>query len=890
GIMTEESPGVYHLAQTQQYRITTSVPLSETKGWQIKDLKIMVDGQDETARAAQKGNSFSGFNFERKDVTNASLAVFDPARTFSVPTTRTLSFRIVRANGTPVANFSVVVEIPEQGASQTITTDANGWVELDRSDEVRLSIQKGDLVRVEGPQTIYWPEDPNTLFWWEETTPRCEMEFRPTVKRLAVEPGQTAQFGFEVINRGNNIDNYQVSVAGVPTEWVEVEYGGSLGLFPWFGQVVYVNVTPPRSPDTKLASYHITATAVSSCQTKTAAADLKVQEFHQPTVDFYGEALVPRPIVAPGVWPAAHRAGQNGTLDVIIWSDAPLPLSATADLEKLGGKVIRELPIIDGFSVQIPGGKLSDLATLPWVNHVDENQTVRADLNRSVPALGAADLWNMGYDGAGVVVALVDSGVDYTHDALKGHVILGPDIVNRDDDPMDDLGHGTFVAGVVVSQHEVLHGVAPGAMVMAVKVLSAEGSGTLDGVIQGVDWAVRHGADVINLSLGAAPSGGYDPLSVALDNAMKSGVLVTVSAGNDGPDFGTVTSPGDARLPITVGATDVYRALMDYSARGPTLDGRTKPDLVAPGDNITSLYLNHGFRAWSGTSFAAPHIAGLGAMLIQATGAEPLLIKEGLMATSTDLGYGPNSSGAGFPNPEAALEYIQEANLVVQQEAYPGQTVTYEFNLTNNGSVDDRFRLTQWFDDNGLRYRAQSSLPTSSLQSNVAPDKIASGAGVKAQVQVTVPWDWAGAEDAVYVLHMQATSRADRYATDMDLATLKVKATKQSIAAYAEAATRQLKNETRAMSLNSGTKTTLLALEEELAATAQSATAALAAGNESRGNDYLRQARSMVDSLLETLAEYRSAKLITVANADRLGQKLGNIAADLDRAAGTPMR
>ncbi len=886
GTMSPAEPGQYGYKLVEQIRVRSPVSLVKTRGWQVRNLHIEVDGRDETGRVSLSDTTASSRNFTRKDVNGAGLAVFSTPKTYSIKTNTRMSFRVLQADGSPAAGMTATVELPQRGYSEVFTTDGEGWVRIDRVDELLLTIRGGKMVEIQGPIFIEPPQDPATLFWWEDPTPRCDLNFRAQDKRLAVRPGETARFGFEVVNRGNRPDDYKVTVAGVPADWVEVEYGGRVSLFPFFGQVVYVNVTPERSPMTKKGTRTITATVSGSCKTVTAKSDLKVLEFHEGRVDLYGSSAVPGPKLSPEL---RRLSGNEDGVTVIVLAGGVLPDRARADIEALGGEVRREFSLIDGVSVRIPAGMVSELAKLPWVARVNENKPVQALLDQSVPAVGAPPLWKLGYDGTGVIVAVVDTGVDYIHPALKGHVILGPDFVNNDDDPMDGHGHGTHVAGIIASRDPQRRGVAPGATIMAVKVLSETGSGTEEGVIAGIEWAVLHGARVINLSLGGPAGGGNDALAQVVDNAVKSGVVVAVAAGNGGPDFSTVGSPGDARLALTVGATDNTRSLQDWSSRGPTSDGRTKPDVAAPGLNITSLAPGGKWAAMSGTSMATPHVAGVAALLVQATGAEPLLIRDGLKRTALDLGRGVNASGAGFVRPTEALAYIRRAQAQVQQTVDPGEVAVYDFTLHNQGNVDDRFRMTQWFDDNGLKYHAQPTLPGTAVRSGVE-SRIGSGTSVVARAQVSVPADWAGMEDAVYRFHLQATSLADRNAAAEDMATVKVKATKRSMSEYVHGEVRDLRVDILTLGAGDAVKADLLRQSDGLADHVQAASAALAARSEALGDEHLDAALAGAQAMDRDAAARRDRGLLRDADATRLATRLKAIREHLTTARGTRLK
>jgi serine protease AprX len=238
----------------------------------------------------------------------------------------------------------------------------------------------------------------------------------------------------------------------------------------------------------------------------------------------------------------------------------------------------------------------------------------------------------------------------------------------------DDNGHGTHVASICAgsgaAQGGTYRGVAPEARLYVAKVLDQGGSGSMSGVMAGVEWAVDQGVQVINLSLGGSGSSdGTDALSLTCNAAVSRGIVVCVAAGNEGPTARTVGAPGAASDVITIGATDRSDRVASFSSRGPTRDGRTKPDLCFPGTDIvaaraagTTMGTPRGqyYTAASGTSMATPHASGLAALLVQARmGASPAQIKQALMGTALDLGLDPNAQGTGRARAEHALAAIR---------------------------------------------------------------------------------------------------------------------------------------------------------------------------------------------------------------------------------------
>ncbi|MBU2616171.1 MAG: S8 family serine peptidase [Nanoarchaeota archaeon] len=348
--------------------------------------------------------------------------------------------------------------------------------------------------------------------------------------------------------------------------------------------------------------------------------------------------------------------------------------------------------VFNGIVLNITSVQAEAIKGISGVQAVYPNYKVHTFLDTSVPliqnGIPAGNLNSDGKDctrnfgecltGKGIKIAIIDSGVDYSHpdlgrcggkDFAMGRctkVIGGYDFYNDDSDPMDDNGHGTHVAATaagngdwnhdgILQSDEGLNGVAPGAQILAYKALGSDGLGDSSMIISAIEQAVKDGADIISMSLGGEGTPD-DPLSQASDNAITTGVTVVVAAGNSGPSEQTIGSPGDARDVITVGA--IYKQdysgtyfgdfnpmkdqVTSFSSRGPVgwkdTDGNLqrimKPDIVAPGAMICAAQLP-GFEPWNenalysqckddkhvllaGTSMATPHVAGVVALIKQA--------------------------------------------------------------------------------------------------------------------------------------------------------------------------------------------------------------------------------------------------------------------------------
>jgi len=249
---------------------------------------------------------------------------------------------------------------------------------------------------------------------------------------------------------------------------------------------------------------------------------------------------------------------------------------------------------------------------------------------------GILDKWSKSVTGDTIKINLVsDSSVTdygfYIDQVLNGSVsydwsncnkiIARYDFVGNDEDPFDDNGHGTHVAGIIASDDSYYRGIANGSKLLIAKVLGSGGSGSISGVIKGIDWCINNSAQVISMSLGG---GGYsgtcddDLLAMAVNNAVDKGAIVVVAAGNSGKNG--VTTPACASKALAVGAADKNRNVIGWSSRGPELD------IVAPGVDITSTvptgdckFCNiNGFTSLNGTSMATPHVTGVIALMLAA--------------------------------------------------------------------------------------------------------------------------------------------------------------------------------------------------------------------------------------------------------------------------------
>jgi len=330
---------------------------------------------------------------------------------------------------------------------------------------------------------------------------------------------------------------------------------------------------------------------------------------------------------------------------------------------------------------------IQKIRDLPYVKDIIPNSKISVTLDLSIPLINADDVWQIkdsyGFNvtGKGVTIAILDTGVDYTHPDLKDNYIQegSYDFIDNDTDPMDDYGHGTHCAGIICgkgySSNFQYVGVAPDAKYYAIKILNGNGEGSFATYLSGMEKALDPNSDgdysdhahIISLSFGTNEPGRPDDLFCkVVDNVVKEGVVVVVAAGNLGPRFNTITSPGCAKQSICVGSTDKFDFISSTSSRGPVeFDGDhiVKPDIVAPGVNIISTKNGGGYTIKSGTSMATPHVAGVVALILQANpDISPENVKKVLKENAKNLGYDQNVQGSGRVD---ALNIFKEDKLYI---------------------------------------------------------------------------------------------------------------------------------------------------------------------------------------------------------------------------------
>lgn len=360
-------------------------------------------------------------------------------------------------------------------------------------------------------------------------------------------------------------------------------------------------------------------------------------------------------------------------------------------LQKTGCRRVMRLKLINSIAVNAPLPIIKSLVNHPKVKRLSLDRTVHTLLDATAAAASVPPVWRQGNLGTGIGIAVIDTGIHPHPDFGKpqNRLVAFYDAVHHRAQPYDDNGHGTHVAGIAAGSGDEsdgrFRGMAPGAWLIGVKVLDGQGVGTLSQVISGLEWIChnhrRYNIKVLNCSLGTPAAESYrdDPLAQAVQKVLQLGIVVCAAAGNDGPYPGTIATPGIHPGVITVGACT--RSLLpgpdgdvvaDFSSRGPTIDGLSKPDLVAPGVEITSCNApgstiarrqrnNSPYITLSGTSMATPVVAGIAALLLHARpSAKPEQIKWRLRQTATSIAGSPLAAGSGAVNAWAAInQYVQ---------------------------------------------------------------------------------------------------------------------------------------------------------------------------------------------------------------------------------------
>ena len=361
-----------------------------------------------------------------------------------------------------------------------------------------------------------------------------------------------------------------------------------------------------------------------------------------PEAPDWQSVLVNQTRALPGIAPKIDTLFEKYRLPVGVTREYR-PATNTWSKHELDSGLNRIYRIILQQNREIPENLIQEISRLPFIENVHSgeigwselpkprhrltNRTTDSQSRRAIHLDQAHTLFTQG--DPNITVAVLDTGVDLTHLEFVHAVLPGRDFVDIvdgagkfvgdylgvDDDPSDEVGHGTHVAGIIAARGEATpKGVVPNCKILPVRVLGAMsrggkrvGAGLVDNINAGIKWAIDQGADVINMSLGIRQTGGGLPHQAVVDYAKQKGVTIVAASGNDGRE--QLYYPGALPHAIAVGAVDEAGDITPFSTYGKQVS------FVAPGTNIYSSYLQNGYAFSTGTSHAAPFVAGAVAML-----------------------------------------------------------------------------------------------------------------------------------------------------------------------------------------------------------------------------------------------------------------------------------
>ncbi len=330
-------------------------------------------------------------------------------------------------------------------------------------------------------------------------------------------------------------------------------------------------------------------------------------------------------------------------------------------------KILHEYLFINSFRVLITRAQLFAISSLASVSKIYSVAcaSVLIDVSKKILGVDKTSL-----TGKGITIAFIDTGISSHADFLIGEkrIKFFKDFILDKEKNYDDNGHGTFVAGVCagggVLSGGKFCGVAPCADIISLKALNGLGEASADKILDAMEWVYqnheKYNIKVVCMSFGSEPLGYNDPIMSGAEALWQEGITVVAAAGNSGPEYQTIKSPGVSSQIITVGGFDDNRIddnfeenffeIADFSSRGPAFK-RFKPDLVAPSVDITSCGISDFYTKLSGTSVATPMIAGMACLLLEKNPyLKPRYIKEKLISVCKPITLNKNFEGYGYPN------------------------------------------------------------------------------------------------------------------------------------------------------------------------------------------------------------------------------------------------
>ncbi len=545
-------------------------------------------------------------------------------------------------------------------------------------------------------------------------------------------------------------------------------------------------------------------------------------------IDLAWRALAGNPAVPPDMLVGAHLAAQTQSAEAlntyrqVVYMDSLERLTRsrwvlTMRLARLGGTVLAHIPFINAFAVRVPAWRVRDLQTIPEVAEVWQPSLLQAQLDVSTPTILAPAVWDEGYTAPTWAVAIMDTGVNYVHTALSGHTWIIPnrtvsglgsgiqafhDYGRLDTDSSgnsvygdnymtarDLQGHGTMVSGCALANTASKKGVAPFAgygVILKAGYRTTTGGGSMNAAdaLVALDWAAREaplpqgvGIAGINFSFGASTSVDDDPLTRAFDAFIYTyQIPLSIAAGNGGGTQKTLFTPAPCYNGIAVAGSDdkgtVSRSddtIASFSSKGPTVAGRKKPDITVPGNNIsTTTGLGSSFGSASGTSVAAPHVAGALALLHDVGIHDPLLLKAVLINSAEDRGDAgwDRNWGWGYVDLRSAMQHIinrQYATGSVRAVGAPGSVAYFRTRLPAGGKVTLVWHRHAGFSaSSGYTYlRALASLKLTLIDESTNAVIGVSDSTIDNVQQVVVSSTYARV-----LVKVEATSAFDQYLTE----------------------------------------------------------------------------------------------------------------------------
>ena len=474
--------------------------------------------------------------------------------------------------------------------------------------------------------------------------------------------------------------------------------------------------------------------------------------------------------------PDLQKSTASSARVVVQYNNPPSLLDL--QLLSLLGSILNSLPLVNGIVAELPLSNILSLSNQSNVKYISLDRTLSPTLSNAAPAVNAFAAWQSGYTGAGIGVAVIDSGVS-SHPDLNGgllglsRIVWNQSFVPGNASANDQFGHGTHVAGLIAgngasstgSQYSrTFEGIAPQANIVNLRVLDQNGEGSDSAVIEAINAAINlkilFNIRVINLSLGRAVYESYtlDPLCQAVEAAWKNGIVVVVAAGNNGryqptSGYATITAPGNDPYVITVGAmkpmgtpTRVDDLIASYSSKGPTaVDAIAKPDIVAPGNLLVSLeapgstlynsypanrvsnsyYINGGTTApsstyftLSGTSMATGVVSGVVADLLQKS---PSLTPDQVKARSMKTAWKALPAYSSTTDPTTGITYTDQDDVFTVGAGYVDVEAALNDNDLAKGTAMSP--VASYNSSNGYVYLNDNSTAvwnTSSTWSNTA--------------------------------------------------------------------------------------------------------------------------------------------------------------------------